>query len=56
MFIEENNIIFPEYRELKTNVKVPQDFFKILTILRSRDMYEKVIKDKDYINNIKKNR
>ena len=22
--------------------------FKILTILRSRDMYEKVIKDKDY--------
>jgi hypothetical protein len=54
MFIEENNIIFPEYRNLKSNNKVPQDLFKILTILRSRDMYEKVIKDKDYINNIKK--
>ena len=25
MFIEENNIIFHEYRNLKTNVKVPQD-------------------------------
>ena len=25
MFIEENNIIFQEYRNLKTNVKVPQD-------------------------------
>jgi len=48
------NIIFPDYRNLKLNNKVSQDLFKILTILRRRDMYEKAIEDKDYINNIKK--
>ena len=44
------NIIFPSYN----NFELPKDLLQILTILRKRDMYEKAIKDKDYINNIKK--
>ena len=48
------NIIFPSYNNLKLNDNVPKDLFKILTILRKKDMYEKAIKDKDYINNVKK--
>jgi hypothetical protein len=46
-------IIFPIYGKLSANIE-NENLFKILHILRNRVLYEKVMKDKDYINKIKK--
>lgn len=46
-------IIFPTYGKLSSNIE-NENLFKIFYILRNRELYEKVMKNKDYITKIKK--
>jgi hypothetical protein len=48
-----NEIFFPLYKFIHTYNETPQTLMKIFHALRYREIYEKLIKDKDYINKIK---
>jgi hypothetical protein len=48
-----NEIFFPLYKFIHTYNETPQNLMKIFHALRYREIYEKLIKDKDYIKKIK---
>ena len=53
MFIDNRMILYPNYGDVTSNENYPENLFKILNILSKREIYEKVINDKNYIENIK---